>query len=181
MPNYRRADVQGGTYFFTVVTFRRQSFLCDEPVRTALRHGIAHTRKTHPFRIDGWALLPDHLHCMWTLPPNDAAFGLRWSMIKRFVTQQCAAALHRDDLMNASRQKRNEFTVWQRRFWEHLIRDERDYTAHLDYIHYNPVKHGYAQSAAQWPYSTFHRSMEQGMYEKDWAAEPDDEGDFGEP
>ena len=75
MPNYRRADVQGGTYFFTVVTFRRQAFLCDEPVRTALRNGIAHTRKTHPFCIDGWVLLSDHLHCMWTLPPNDAAFS----------------------------------------------------------------------------------------------------------
>ncbi|WP_339136191.1 MAG: hypothetical protein WGN25_20280 [Candidatus Electrothrix sp. GW3-4] len=91
MPNYRRADVQGGTSFFTVVTFQRQAFLCDEPVRTAFRNGIARIRKTHPFRIDGWVLLPDHLHCLWTLPPDDADFGLRWSMIKRFVTRHCKA------------------------------------------------------------------------------------------
>ena len=89
MPNYRRANAKGGTYFFTVVTYRRQKFLCNQTVRNALRDAIRNTQTTHPFTIDAWVLLPDHLHCIWTLPPNDANFGLRWAMIKRFVTKQC--------------------------------------------------------------------------------------------
>ncbi|MCI5163247.1 MAG: transposase [Candidatus Electrothrix sp. AX5] len=182
MSNYRRADVKGGTYFFTVVTFRRRTFLCDEHVRTALRQAIDTTRVTHPFRIDGWVLLPDHLHCMWTLPPDDAAFGVRWSMIKRAVTQQCADTLHRKELMSASMQKRNESTLWQRRFWEHQIRNEKDYARHLDYIHYNPVKHGHVRTAGQWPWSTFHRYVAAGIYPANWAAAPaEQDGDYGEP
>ena len=89
MSNYRRANTKGGTYFFTVVTYRRQRFLCNETVRTALREGIRETQTTHPFTIDGWVLLPDHLHCIWTLPVDDADFGIRWAMIKRYVTKQC--------------------------------------------------------------------------------------------
>uniref|UniRef100_UPI00405617D1 REP-associated tyrosine transposase n=1 Tax=Candidatus Electronema sp. TaxID=2698783 RepID=UPI00405617D1 len=182
MPNYRRADVKGGTYFFTVVTFRRQTFLCDEPVRTALRQAIERTRQEHPFTIEAMVLLPDHLHCIWTLPPDDAAFGLRWSMIKRFVTQHCAAALHRPEWLTASMRQRKEATLWQRRFWEHLLRDEQDYARHVDYIHYNPVKHGWAQAVAEWPWSTFHRYVQQGVYEKGWAGTSNSEAeeDFGE-
>jgi putative transposase len=116
----------------------------------------------HPFTIDGWVLLPDHLHCIWTLPPNDSAFGIRWAMIKRFVKKQCASDLHRDDWMNKSKHRRKESTIRQRRFWEHLIRDERDYEKHMDYIHYNPLKHGYVKSVIEWPYSTFHRYVRQG-------------------
>ena len=183
MSKYRRATIKGGTYFFTVVTFRRQTFLCDENVRNALREGIRNTRITHPFTIDGWVLLPDHLHCIWTLPPNDAAFGVRWAMIKRAVTKKCAPDLYRDDWMNESKRRRKESTIWQRRFWEHLIRDDRDYEKHMDYIHYNPVKHGFVKSVIEWPYSTFHRYMRQGIYGADWAgvnARREDEN-FGEP
>lgn len=141
MPNYRRAKTRGATYFFTVVTYRRQRFLCQEKVRKALRNSILDVRKNHPFAIDGWVLLPDHLHCIWTLPPNDANFSVRWAMIKRFVTKQCRPELHREDWMNESKRKRKESTIWQRRFWEHQIRDDQDFERHMNYLHYNPAKH----------------------------------------
>ncbi len=127
-------------------------------------------------------LLPDHLHCIWTLPPNDADFGVRWAMIKRFVTKQCSAELKRDEWMNQSKLKRKESTLWQRRFWEHQIRDERDYERHMDYLHYNPVKHGLVAKVTDWPHSTFHRYVRQGVYKEDWAvvdSEQEPEG-FGE-
>ena len=111
MSNYRRANTKGGAYFFTIVTYRRQKLLCNENVRAALRNGIRHTRQKHPFTIDGWVLLPDHLHCIWTLPPDNANFGSRWAMIKRFVTKQCGPDLQRDDWMNKSKTKRNESTL----------------------------------------------------------------------
>jgi putative transposase len=183
MSNYRRAKTQGRTYFFTVVTYRRQGFLCNESVRRALREGIHHARKEHPFTIDAWVLLPDHLHFIWTLPCDDADFGIRWAIIKRFVTKQCNPELKRDDWMKPSKIKRKESTLWQRRFWEHQIRDDKDYEKHVDYIHYNPVKHGLAKQASDWPFSTFHRYREKGLYEIDWAGiSTDDEfGDVGEP
>ena len=182
MPNYRRAKTKGGTYFLTVVTYRRQRFLCDKNVRDALRNGIQNTRTTHPFKIDGWVLLPDHLHCIWTLPPNDAAFGIRWTMIKQFVTRQCSPDLHRDDWMNESKRRRKESTIWQRRFWEHQIRNDQDYEKHMDYMHYNPVKHGYVKNVMDWPYSTFHRYVCKGVYAEDWGAEDEMtfEEQFGE-
>lgn len=168
MSNYRRARTEGGTYFFTVVTYRRQQFLCDENVWHALRKAIRDTRATHPFHIDAWVLLPDHLHCIWTLPPDDANFGVRWAMIKRAVTKQCGPHLYRDDWMNHSKRRRKESTLWQRRFWEHQIRDDWDYENHMNYLHYNPVKHGYVQKVSDWPYSTFHRYVQQGIYDENW-------------
>jgi putative transposase len=110
----------------------------------------------HPFTIDALVLLPDHMHCIWALPQSDASFGIRWAMIKRFVTKRCGLDLHRDDWMNKSKRRRKESTIWQRRFWEHQIRDEQDYAIHMDYIHFNPVKHGYVQNVIDWQYSTFH-------------------------
>jgi putative transposase len=183
MSNYRRANIKGGTYFFTVVIYRRQTFLCNENVRNALRNGIQNTQTPHPFTIDGWVLLPDHLHRIWTLPPNDAAFGIRWAMIKRFVTKRCGPDLHRDDWMSELKRRRKESTIWQRRFWEHLIRDERDYEKHMDYIHYNPVKYGYVKNVIEWPYSTFHRYVRQGVYAEGWAGVIDvqEKGGYGEP
>ena len=133
MSNYRRAKTKGGTYFFTVVTYRRQPILCDENLRKALREGIQEVRKVHPFTINGWVLLPDHLHCIWTLPPDDADFSIRWAMIKRFVTKQCGS-LRREDWMTASKRKRKESTLWQRRFREHQIHDDQNYKKHIHYI-----------------------------------------------
>lgn len=152
-----------------MATYRRQAILCDERVRTALREGIKATQLTRPFTIDAWVLLPDHLHAIWTLPLDDADFGIRWALIKRFVTKQCNAELKRDEWMNPSKLKRKESAFWQRRFWEHQIRDDRDFQKHIDYIHYNPVKHGLVKKASNWPYSTFHRYVTQGAYGVDWA------------
>ena len=172
MPNYRRANVAGGTYFFTVNTLRRLPVLTEPPVREALREAIRQTRMTAPFDIDAWVLLPDHLHCIWTLPQGDADFSMRWSKIKRYVSQQCGETFGIGNV-SASRTKRHESGLWQRRFWEHQIRDEADFALHADYIHWNPVKHGLAARAVDWPYSTFHRFVCDGVYASDWGlAEP---------
>jgi len=171
MPHYRRADTPGGTYFFTVVSYRRQPFLCDPDVRAALRQAILNTRGIQPFTVEAWVLLPDHLHCIWTLPEGDADFDGRWARIKRFVTKECRAYLHRNGLMHASKERRKESTLWQRRYWEHLIRDPRDFRRHLDYLHFNPVKHGLVARVIDWPYSTFHRHLRRGVYAENWAGE----------
>ncbi len=168
MSNYRRANAKGGTYFFTVVTYRRQKILCNESVRLTLRNAIRSVQQEHPFVIDAWVLLPNHLHCIWTLPSDDACFAMRWAKIKQFVSKQCGPALRRDDWMNQSKQKRHESTLWQRRFWEHQIRDDDDYENHMNYLHYNPVKHGLVKKVLDWPYSTFHRYVRKGVYDKNW-------------
>jgi putative transposase len=167
MPNYRRANIAGGTYFFTVNTLRRIPVLTEEPVREALREAIQQTQQTAPFTIDAWVLLPDHLHCIWTLPQGDADFSMRWSAIKRYVSRQCGEKFGIDNL-SASRTRRNESGLWQRRFWEHQIRDDADFARHADYIHWNPVKHGLVALAIEWPYSTFHRFVRKGVYLTDW-------------
>lgn len=167
MSNYRRANIRGGTYFFTVNTLRRMPILTQAPVRAALRDAISHTRASHPFAIDAWVLLPDHLHCIWTLPQGDADFSVRWSMIKRLVSQRCGAQYGAADL-STSRTGRKEAGIWQRRFWEHQIRDDNDFARHVDYIHWNPVKHGLVARAIEWPYSTFHRYLADGAYAADW-------------
>jgi putative transposase len=134
---------------------------------------------TRPFVVEGWVLLPDHLHCIWTLPEGDADFSTRWSLIKRSVSRFAAEMALDPGLRKASARKRRESTVWQRRFWEHLIRDEADMERHLDYIHFNPVRHGYVARAVDWPYSTIHRYVREGVYPVDWAGGGDKEwGDF---
>ena len=117
MPNYRRANIDGGTYFFTVSTLSRQTFLLDDDVRAALREGIAMVRQSHPFTVNAWVLLPDHLHCIWTLPSDDRDFSARWRVIKRTVTQRRGARLNRPDLMTARRTQRKQSTLWQHRYW----------------------------------------------------------------
>jgi putative transposase len=173
MSRYGRASVAGSTYFFTVVAYRRQPILCDDMVRTALRAAIENVRKARPFEIDAWVLLPDHLHCIWTLPESDADFSTRWMMIKRAVSLACRDNYHRADWVSASKHKHRESTIWQRRFWEHQIRDETDFARHADYIHFNPVKHGQVSHAKDWPYSTFHRYVKQGLCSNDWAGATD--------
>ncbi len=172
---YRRAKVPGGTYFFTVNLAERKRTLLVDHIDD-LRNAVRKVLTDHPFRIDGWVVLPDHLHAVWTLPEGDADFSTRWALIKAGFSRCIPAAERR----SKSRISKGERGIWQRRFWEHLIRDEKDYAAHLDYIHYNPVKHGYVKATADWPYSTFHRYVEQCVYDKAWASAMDD-GDFGEP
>jgi len=173
MPNYRRSHVPGGTYFFTLVTYRRRKWLCTDIVRAALRETIVKIRATHPFKIDAFVLLPDHLHCVWTLPEGDMDYSIRWRLIKSDLTRNCADRLPLDTHINASREKRKERHLWQRRFLEHLIRDDEDFARHCDYIHYNPVKHGFCHYPEEWPYSSFHRFVAQGIYAQGWGGTDD--------
>lgn len=170
MSRYRRAHAEGATYFFTVNTYRRNPLLTHPDVRSALRDAIHHVRTRMPFAIDAWVLMPDHLHALWTLPLGDANYGKRWGMLKAQVSRRCAHLVKPAIAM--SHIKRREIDFWQRRFWEHQIRDDRDFEHHADYIHFNPVKHGLVTQVAQWPYSTFHRYAQNGVYPNDWGADP---------
>jgi len=168
MPHYRRLFT-GSTYFFTVVAYQRRRILCDPALRTALRQAIQKVRRIRPFMIDGWVLLPDHMHCIWTLPAGDTDYSTRWAEIKRQVSNACRTSLHTPELLTRSGRNRGESTIWQRRFWEHQIRDHVDMEKHLDYMHFNPVKHGHVRQVSDWPYSTFHRYVREGIYASDWA------------
>ena len=159
---------RGASLIFTVATNRRQPVLTEESLRMALQAGIDRARRTLPFRIDAWVLLPDHLHCIWTLLPGDSNFAARWAIIKRQASRCCAEA--RKSSLSPSQRKRKESGFWQKRFWEHLIRDVIDLERHVEYIHWNPVKHGYVWSVTDWPYSTFHRYVREGIYPDDWGA-----------
>lgn len=135
----------------------------------------------YPFAIDAWVLLPEHMHCIWTLPPADGNYSKRWGMIKAGFSKRIKQRLHHHARASGSRQKHRESTIWQRRFWEHQIRDEEDYQRHLDYLHYNPVKYGLVKTVWEWPYSTFHRYLEEGVYSPQWGAdEIIRDGDYGE-
>ncbi|HEY8026228.1 MAG TPA: transposase [Burkholderiaceae bacterium] len=174
MSRYRRASTPNSQYFFTVVTYKRRPILCDEQVRNALRVAIETVRAARPFEIDAWVLLPDHLHCIWTLPDGDADFSTRWMMIKRDVSLACRERYHRPEWMSDSKRRHRESTLWQRRFWEHQIRDDRDFAKHVDYLHFNPAKHGYVKQVADWPYSTFHQYVRAGTYPVSWAGNGED-------
>ena len=179
MLDYRRYRVSGGTYFFTVNLLER----CPNDLLVGhidiLRSVVRDVRSKRPFVIDAWVVLPDHLHCVWTLPPGDDDFANRWRLIK----QGFSKALPRTERRSAVRKARGERGIWQRRFWEHVIRDDRDYANHIDYCHINPFKHGYVQKVADWPYSTFHRDVVRGIYPLDWVGSPDmpDLASGGEP
>ena len=183
MPEYRRIKIKGGTYFFTVVTYNRQPVLTREEVRQALREGIDTVRQSLPFVIEAWVLLPDHLHTIWTLPEGDAKYQTRWALIKSLVSRRCVQNREHWNEESESRKKRHESGIWQRRFWEHCIRNDKDFQRHMDYLHYNPVKHGYVRRVADWPYSSFHRLVAQDVYPRDWggtACEGMKEEEFGE-
>ncbi len=161
MTNYRRAKVAGGTYFITQVTYGRQPWLCDDLSRQVLRQGIEAVRHDYPFEIDGFVLLPDHFHLLMRLPEGDVNFSERMRQIKSFVTRKIGHLPQVQDEPNLSREERGEKYVWQRRFWEHLIRDEEDFRNHLQYIHNNPVKHQYCKEPKDWKYSSIHRYQNQ--------------------
>ena len=168
MSNYRRAQTAGGSYFFTVVAYRRRPILTHPESRRILREAIAQVRREYPFEIDAWVLLPEHIHCIWTLPPGDKDFSKRWGLIKAIFSRQTLDLFHREEWVNESKEKHHESTLWQRRFWEHQIRDPEDSSRHVDYIHWNPVRHRQDSRVSDWPYSTFHRYVEQGIYPPDW-------------
>ena len=167
MQHYRRNLIPGGTYFFTVNLLDRSSRLLVDEIAT-LRASVAAARERLPFRIDAWVVLPDHMHCIWTLPPNDADYPARWRMIKARFSRRTADHAP----VSASRASKGELAIWQRRYWEHTMRDDRDFAAHVDYVHFNPVKHSYVARVADWPYSTFHHHVARGTYPADWGTEP---------
>ena len=168
MPMYRRAFEPGGTFFFTVVTCNRQQILCNEAARACLREAMSETRAELPFEMLGVVLLRDHLHCLWQLPEDESDFSTRWGHIKRLFTRRWKAIGGSQEVVSSSRQRHREAGVWQRRFWEHTIGDDDDLVRHLDYVHYNPVKHGVAGCPHAWPYSSFRRWVEQKRYAFDW-------------
>lgn len=175
MPDYRRNRVPGGTYFFTVNLLERNRSLLTEHI-DLLRGSVRTVRHTRPFHIDAWVVLPDHMHCIWTLPQGDADYASRWKAIKIAFSK----ALPRTEPLSSVRQAKGERGIWQRRYWEHTIRDERDYAAHMDYVHINPVKHGHVARVADWPYSSFHQLVAAGVYTADWAGGEDKLGLTGE-
>ena len=166
---YRRAKIPGATYFFTVVTYNRQHlFQSDETVQL-LRQAIYTVKQRYPFNIDAIVLLPDHLHCIWTLPDGDADFSTRWRLIKTDFSRRCPENYKCQ--RSLARYQKKEQAIWQRRFWEHRIRDQEDLERHIDYIHYNPVRHQLVDTPRKWPYSSFHRYVEQGCYSDDWGVD----------
>jgi putative transposase len=168
MPEYRRPFEPGGMFFFTVVTHCRQPFLCDPIARQCLRQAFQMEQADHPFEILGIVLMPDHLHCIWKLPEDDPDFSKRWGRVKKDFTHRWLTRGGGERERSSSRYHRRERGVWQRRFWEHMIRDERDFIAHLDYIHYNPVKHDHVSCPHLWEFSSFHRWVKSRHYEPDW-------------
>ena len=186
MTSYRRIHARGATYFFTVALARRtSSTLVDEVA--ALREAYAMTCRERPFRCEAFVVLPDHLHAVWTLPEGDADFSTRWGAIKARFTRRIKAHQGRGGKMglnpilrSPSKLSKGDGGIWQRRFWEHCIRDADDLAMHIRYCWGNPVKHGLVDRAVAWPYSSIHRDIRLGRVEPEWAGLVS-EGHFGEP
>ena len=170
MPNYVRKKVYGGYYFFTVVTYKRRKLLTSDPARLILKEAFRRVQTTMPFKTHAFCLMPDHLHCIWQLPRQSCDYSKRWSVIKRLFTQAYLADGGCEWTQTDSRRHKRQRGVWQKRFWEHFIRDRDDYCNHLHYIHYNPVKHGLCQHPQQWAFSTYYKYRQQKMYDGfDWS------------
>ncbi|NEV62226.1 REP-associated tyrosine transposase [Thiorhodococcus minor] len=179
MTDYRRLYIPGATYFFTLVSESRQPLLASDDAVGRLREAFRYAMRRRPFRFDAVVILPDHLHAIWTLPLDDADFSERWRLIKyRFSHRSAERGTTRPSLSS-----KREKGLWQRRFWEHCIRDEADFAGHFHYLHFNPVKHGLTKRVADWPHSSFHRFVELGVYTPDWGCAIDTfdiAGDGGE-
>jgi putative transposase len=171
MSSYRLNYMLGASYFFTVVTDNRARILLSDNARQALRESIKDCQKRWPFDVNAFVLLEDHLHTIWTLPEHDTNYSVRWAYIKKEFSKRYLVAGGNEQERNDSRQLRRERGIWQRRFWEHTLRDEKDFERHVDYIHYNPVKHGIVSCAKDYPYSTFHSYQKRGLYEPNWGCE----------
>ena len=164
MTQYRRIYTPGASWFFTVnLAVRENNHLLVEQVHL-LREAFLYVKKRQPFDINAVVIMPDHLHCIWTLPEGDADYSGRWSLLKGYFSR----GIPRGEAVSKSKIKRRERNIWQRRFWAHLITDQEDFNSHFDYIHWNPVKHGWVESVKDWPYSSFQRFVDKGVYPVDW-------------
>ncbi len=183
MANYRRWRIAGGSFFFTAVTASRQPILTTKIGRQAFHQALDEVKVLRPFEIYAIVILPDHVHCIWTLPEGDGDFSWRWAAVKTRFTKKYLCQGGDEAPVSESRRKKGERGVWQRRFWEHFIRNENDLKRCLDYLHYNPVKHGLVRHVKDWPYSSFRRFVLQGEYTEEWASEvkiPYDSNLFGD-
>lgn len=174
--HYRRARAAGGSFFFTVnLADRRQDYLTRYV--QDLREVFRKTRDKYPFHIEAMVVLPDHLHAIWRLPEGESDYAGRWSLIK----SRFSCAVPAGEWVSDSRLAKRERGIWQRRYWEHQIRDAEDWRRHVDYIHFNPVKHGYVRRVVDWPFSSFHRFVREGVLPRDWGGgEWDEVGNAGE-
>ncbi len=172
MPNYVRRREEGGTFFFTVVTHQRRPFLTEPLARECLRWAWEETRARYPFHLVAVCLLPDHLHTMWTLPEGDSDYPTRWRFLKGRFSWKYNRSGGSEGERSTSRRQRQERGFWQRRGWEHTIRDDVDFKRHFDYVHYNPVKHAHVVWPEQWPWTSFHRYARLGWYETGWGYSP---------
>jgi putative transposase len=164
MTDYRRIYMPNATWFFTVnLAERQKNHLLVERI-DSLRTAFRYVKERRPFQINAVVIMPDHLHCMWTLPPGDADFSTRWNLLKGHFSR----AIDKGERISQSRSKRRERGLWQRRFWVHLITDQHDFNQHVDYIHWNPVKHGWVRRVVDWPHSSFHQFVAQGFYTTAW-------------
>jgi len=165
---YRRTFIPGGSYFFTLVTEKRQNLFDDKNNVEILRQAFRKVKEKRPFEIDAIVIMPDHLHSIWTLPLDDADYSTRWRLIKTWFSKHCSTDVR--VTTNKARQNKNQQALWQHRFWEHTLMNETDFTRHVEYIHYNPVKHGYVRTPGEWRHSSFHRYVRAGIYPADWGA-----------
>ena len=166
--HYRRSDVAGGTFFFTVNLANRSSQLLTDRI-DLLRHSIRKVKQAHPFDIVAMVVLPDHLHAVWKMPDGDNDYPLRWSLIKAGFSR----ALEKTEHISKARRRKRERGIWQRRYWEHQLRCDADLARYVDYIHINPVKHGYVSAPVEWPYTSIHWYNQRGLLPPDWAASMD--------
>jgi len=175
MVNYRRSQEKGGTYFFTVnLQSRKETYLTNYIEQ--LRESFRLVQQRDPFNVIAIVILPDHLHTIWLLPENDANYSARWKAIKSKFTRFLI-----NEGVPLKKNKKGEYNLWQRRFWEHQIRDDLDLRRHVDYIHYNPVKHGHVAQVMDWRYSSFHRYVNNKYLKSNWCGLVNgDDGGFGE-
>jgi len=170
MSRYKRNYENGGLYFFTVVAYKRQKIFIG-PLIDILRASFKKIIVEAPFTIEAIVVLPDHVHCIWQLPDGDNDFSTRWKNIKADFSKQYKEKFGQPkQQISVSMKKKGEIGIWQRRFWEHTISNDKDFINHCDYIHYNPVKHGYAQAPNQWPHSSFQRFVHEGLYDEAWGS-----------
>ena len=175
MSHYHRVRLEGSTYFFTVNLADRSSCLLVDRIER-LRQAYRTVQQRRPFETIAVCVLPDHVHALWALPEGDADFPTRWSLIKNYFSRG-----HQPGPRSTSKISKREKGIWQRRYWEHAIRDQADLERHVDYIHINPLKHGYVSRVADWPHSSFHRYVQHGLLPADWGGDVRDiKGSFGE-